>query len=120
MKPKKPLPAKGQGTLFSFFSKMEPPSTSKDTLPCAKPNQNVSKAPTPRKTHADLGQSSKDNEKLVGKRIKVFWRDDNNWYFGKVVDFEREDGKHVVHYDDGDREKLVLANEKVGSLPRVS
>lgn len=122
MKPKKSPQGKGkgspkgQGTLFSFFSKTpakEPPTKSKEkekekeTPTKPKPSH----VTTPSTAGASPEQPSKDSEKLLGKRIKVFWRDDNNWYFGKVIDYE--DGKHLIHYDDGDKEKLVLKNEKV-------
>lgn len=137
MKPKK-SPAKSQGTLFSFFSK-EPPTLAKkagnkelsqeehqatnkelnrptigssrqENVECAvrntavvKPKENCSKHP------------SKKSEELVGKRVKVYWADDNEWYLGKVVDYSPVDDKHTVHYADGDKEKVVLANEKVRS-----
>lgn len=128
MKPKKSPPAKsqgtpkGKGTLFSFFSKtpskpkplsQDTPSKLKETPSKPKPvSQDASEVARPRTAEASPEQSSEESEELVGKRIKVFWRGDNNWYFGKVIDFS--DGKHLIHYEDGDREKLVLKNEKVG------
>lgn len=45
---------------------------------------------------------------------QVFWRDDSNWYSGTVIDFS--DGKHLIHYDDGDKERVFLKNEKVRTL----
>lgn len=140
MKPKKSPPAKGQGTLFSFFSKKEPTSkpdqSTPKAKPKAKPEQSAPEAntepstPTPKakakintrveqpKPQAGSKPLSQEPSKLVGKRIKVFWRDDNNWYFGKVVDFSDQDGMHLVHYDDGDKEKLMLHKEKVSRPPR--
>lgn len=130
MKPKKSPPAKGQGTLFSFFSKKEPTNTDQSIpKPKPKPEQSTLTAKTQPSTpkgpankpvsqpraQANLELSSLESAELVGKRIKVFWRDDDNWYFGKVVDFSGKDGTHLVHYDDGDKEKVVLANEKVTS-----
>ena len=50
----------------------------------------------------------------MGKRVKVYWPNDHEWYLGKVVGYSPEDGKHTVHYADGDKEKVVLAKEKVG------
>lgn len=121
MKPKKSPPAKGQGTLFSFFSKKQVSAKSEESFQEAKPNNdgNTTSAAAQRTTKADTETLKSDSHDLVGKRIKVFWRDDDNWYAGKVVDFSNVDGKHLVHYDDGDREKLVLSNEKVGCFLRA-
>lgn len=133
MKPKKSPPAKsqgtpkGRGTLFSFFSKTpskpgpvsQHAASNPEETP-SKPNsasQDVSKVETPSTAKASPEQSSEESEELVGKRIKVFWSSDNNWYFGKVIDFSH--GKHLVHYEDGDRENLVLKNEKVGCLSSI-
>ncbi|CAM9995968.1 unnamed protein product, partial [Hapterophycus canaliculatus] len=71
----------------------------------------ASEATTPSTTEASPEQPIEGSKELVGKRIRVYWRDDDNWYFGKVIDFS--DGKHLIHYEDGDKEKLVLKNEKV-------
>lgn len=133
MKPKKSPPAKGQGTLFSFFSKKEPTSKPDQSTPKAKPKPectpkvkqpqsstpkaNANKPVSQPKAQASSERFSQDPAKLVGKRIRVFWRDDDNWYFGKVVDFSGQDGTHLVYYEDGDKEKVVLANEKVSSSP---
>lgn len=133
MKPKKSPPAKsqgtpkGKGTLFSFFSKTpskpKPVSQHAASNPEETPSkpksasQDASKVETPRTAKASPEQSSGESEELVGKRIKVFWTSDNNWYFGKVIDFS--DGKHLVHYEDGDRENLVLKNEKVRCLSSI-
>ena len=131
MKPKKSPPAKGQGTLFSFFSKKEPTRKTdqstpgpklEQSTPTAKTQPSTPKGPANKpvsqpKAQANSELSSQEPAELVGKRIKVFWRDDDNWYFGKVVDFSSKDGTHLVHYDDGDKEKVVLANEKVSSSP---
>lgn len=115
MKPMKSSPPKGQGTLFSFFSKKDPPH--KEASPKSKPSPAANKATTPRNSQGDSEQSTKKAESLVGKRIKVFWKNDNEWYVGKVVSFSPEDGKHMVHYADGDKEKIVLAHEKVRQAP---
>ena len=48
---------------------------------------------------------------MVGKRIKVFWPDDNDWFSGRVSEMNGE-GRHLVEYDDGDTEWLDLAAEK--------
>lgn len=50
----------------------------------------------------------------TGSAPQVFWKDDSNWYSGTVIDFS--DGKHLIHYDDGDKERVLLKNEKVRVL----
>lgn len=117
MKPKNSPPSKGQGTLFSFFSKKETPPTSREDARDTKPKQESGNRTPLRDARTSPKQLTQDSEELVGKRLKVFWRDDNNWYYGRVVSFSGEDGKHLVHYDDGDKEKLVLAEEKVCGRP---
>lgn len=107
---------KGKGTLFSFFSKA-PSSSCKSTGTPIKPKtaQDASGSnntvTTPRTAEASPEQSSADSEEFVGKRIRVFWKDDGRWFLGKVVDYSL--GKHTILYDDGDKEKVVLKNEKV-------
>lgn len=104
---------KGKGTLFSFFSKA-PSSSSKSTETPTKPKtaQDAKTVTTPSTAEASPEQSSADSEEIVGKRIRVFWKDDGRWFGGKVVDYSL--GKHTILYDDGDKEKVVLKNEKVG------
>lgn len=106
--------------MFSFFSKTPTPaskavsqhaSSNPEETPKAA-SEDASKVATPRTAETSPEQTTDKFEDLVGKRIKVFWTSDNNWYFGKVIDFSG--GKHLIHYEDGDRENLVLKNEKVG------
>lgn len=52
-------------------------------------------------------------DEVVGKRIKVYWADDEAWYAGTIVQFLPEESKHIIIYDDGDREVIQLASEKV-------
>lgn len=59
----------------------------------------------------DLSQRFTDFPSYNRPNPQVFWRDDSNWYSGTVIDFS--DGKHLIHYDDGDKERVFLKNEKV-------
>lgn len=104
---------KGKGTLFSFFSKA-PSSSAKSTETPTKPKpaKDASKVTTPSTAEASPEQSSGESEDFVGKRVRVFWKDDGRWFVGKVLDYSL--GKHTILYDDGDKEKVVLKNEKVG------
>lgn len=52
-------------------------------------------------------------EEVVGKRIKVYWPLDKSWYEGSVKSFDRDSGKHLVEYDDGEAESIELAKEKI-------
>ncbi|KAK9844444.1 hypothetical protein WJX74_002610 [Apatococcus lobatus] len=46
----------------------------------------------------------------VGATLKVFWKDDDAWYKGRVTRF---DGlKHHIEYEDGELELLTLADER--------
>lgn len=51
-------------------------------------------------------------EAWVGKSIRVFWADDQQWYEGTVAEFDGTSQKHQVQYEDGDEEWLDLGKEK--------
>jgi cell division protein FtsB len=63
-------------------------------------------------TLSSSSMSDADAEALVGKRIKVYWPQDDAYYTGKIKKFNRGSRKHVVSYDDGDEEVLYLPKEK--------
>ncbi|KAK3232698.1 hypothetical protein CYMTET_56968 [Cymbomonas tetramitiformis] len=44
---------------------------------------------------------------LVGRRLKVFWRDDDAWYSGEVMK-EKASGSCQILYDDDERETIDL------------
>ncbi|KAF4364558.1 hypothetical protein G4B88_012140 [Cannabis sativa] len=52
-------------------------------------------------------------EEAVGKKIKVYWPLDESWYEGFVKSFDKDQGKHLVQYDDAEEELLDLAKEKI-------
>ncbi|XP_043693312.1 DNA mismatch repair protein MSH6, partial [Telopea speciosissima] len=56
--------------------------------------------------------SVNDFERIVGKRIKVFWPDSRRWFLGKIKSFDNEKKLHRVFYDDGDKEELNLMTER--------
>lgn len=44
---------------------------------------------------------------LVDRRVKVLWEEDNTWYRGIVVDYDKEAGEHTIVYnDDSSSERL--------------
>lgn len=65
----------------------------------------------PKKSSSQVG--SLDGKSCVGRRLSVFWKDDQAWYFGVVKEFHEESGVHTVVYDDGDVEQLDLACEPI-------
>ncbi|CAL1409630.1 unnamed protein product [Linum trigynum] len=54
----------------------------------------------------------KDDKRIVGKRVKVYWSGSRRWFTGKIESFHRRKKLHHVVYDDGDKEDLDLKKEK--------
>ncbi|XP_047329519.1 sister chromatid cohesion protein PDS5 homolog C-like isoform X2 [Impatiens glandulifera] len=54
----------------------------------------------------------KYNDSLVGSKVKVWWPDDAQFYFGVIDSFDSVKKKHKVLYDDGDEETLILKKER--------
>ena len=52
------------------------------------------------------------NSELIGKRIRVWWPLDKKYYKGLVTAFNSKTGKHMVAYEDGDKEKVALKKER--------
>ncbi|XP_010252783.1 PREDICTED: sister chromatid cohesion protein PDS5 homolog B [Nelumbo nucifera] len=48
---------------------------------------------------------------LIGRRIKVWWPMDKQFYEGVVQSYDQGKRKHVILYDDGDVEVLLLKKE---------
>ncbi|WCJ30381.1 hypothetical protein M5689_011945 [Euphorbia peplus] len=53
-----------------------------------------------------------DGDGMVGKRVKVYWPKDKEYYIGTVDSYNASNKKHKVLYDDGDEEVLNLKKEK--------
>ncbi|KAJ4972224.1 hypothetical protein NE237_005323 [Protea cynaroides] len=53
-----------------------------------------------------------DFDRIVGKRIKVFWPDSRKWFAGQIKSFDNENKLHSILYDDGDKEQLNLMRER--------
>ncbi|KAL5560992.1 hypothetical protein UlMin_030739 [Ulmus minor] len=69
----------------------------------------TSPSPSPLTSASEKGYG----DEVVGKRIKVYWPLDKSWYEGSVKAFDKDAGKHLVQYDDGEEESLDLGSEKV-------
>ncbi|XVF69617.1 hypothetical protein PTKIN_Ptkin11bG0095700 [Pterospermum kingtungense] len=54
----------------------------------------------------------KDNEFVVGKRVKVYWSGSRRWFTGRIVDFDNKNMLHRILYEDGDKEVLDLRKER--------
>jgi len=53
-----------------------------------------------------------DGARILGRRIKVFWRDENKWFYGVVKAYNRGRKSHKIVYDDKEEEWLKLHEEK--------
>lgn len=50
---------------------------------------------------------------VLGKKLSVYWPADDAWYSGTVTDHNLSNGQHLVKYDDGEEEWVLLAHERV-------
>lgn len=46
----------------------------------------------------------------VGAALRIFWKDDDAWYQGRVTHFDGS--RHQIEYEDGETELLKLADER--------
>lgn len=49
----------------------------------------------------------------IDRRVKVFWPDENAYFFGVVTGYDPKSKKHTVTYDDGDVENVNLSKEQM-------
>jgi len=71
--------------------------------------------PTPSSTTPGYSESRMDETWYArnrGRRIKVFWPKDRQWYHGRIAEYIAEKKRCAVNYDDGDREELDLSKER--------
>ncbi|WCJ41500.1 Histone-lysine N-methyltransferase ATX2 [Euphorbia peplus] len=54
-----------------------------------------------------------DPKRFIGLQCKVYWPLDADWYSGRVVGYCAESKQHHVEYEDGDKEDVMLSNEKL-------
>lgn len=50
---------------------------------------------------------------MLGKALSVYWPADKAWYRGTITDHNPSNGQHLVKYDDGEEEWVLLAHERV-------
>lgn len=53
-----------------------------------------------------------DSERIVGKRVKIYWSGSRRWFVGHVKAFDQDKRCHKIHYDDGEKEDLDLRQER--------
>ena len=49
----------------------------------------------------------------VGRKVKVYWPAMGRWYVGKVKGYDTASGKHLIAYQDGEQQEVLLRNEAV-------
>jgi hypothetical protein len=59
--------------------------------------------------------SDSDPHELVGQSICVKWAGEN-WYRGVVSDYNKNSGKHVVKYEDGDERAYLITQQDIKLL----
>ncbi|XP_010257199.1 PREDICTED: uncharacterized protein LOC104597399 [Nelumbo nucifera] len=56
--------------------------------------------------------SESDFDRIVGKRVKIFWSGSRRWFIGRIKSFDNGNKLHKIFYDDGDKEELDLKKER--------
>uniref|UniRef100_A0A7S3E4J5 Tudor domain-containing protein n=1 Tax=Chloropicon laureae TaxID=464258 RepID=A0A7S3E4J5_9CHLO len=49
----------------------------------------------------------------VGHKVKVYWPAMGRWYVGRVKEYDKPTGKHLIAYQDGEQHLVLLRNEAV-------
>jgi len=58
---------------------------------------------------------------MIGKKVKVFWPVDEQWYTGVVQEYNSSSGEHKLMYPDGDEEWVKIGeNGTGGALSQTS
>ncbi|KAL1561344.1 histone-lysine N-methyltransferase ATX2-like [Salvia divinorum] len=54
-----------------------------------------------------------DPKKLIELQCKVYWPLDASWYSGHITGYNSDTGRHHLKYKDGEKEDLVISNERM-------
>ena len=56
---------------------------------------------------------------MIGKKVRVFWPLDEQWYVGVVKEYDESSGEHLLKYPDGDTEwvKIGDTQQQMEGLP---
>eukprot|EP00977_Amphora_coffeiformis_P005896 scaffold1248_cov170-Amphora_coffeaeformis.AAC.15 len=49
---------------------------------------------------------------MIGKNVQVFWPVDDQWYTGKVYEYDPTSGEHLLRYEDGDAEWVRIGESE--------
>ena len=75
---------------------------------------------TPKSVSTATASMALADGRLVNRRVKVYWKLDDAWYTGRVAKFDPKNDSFRVHYDDGDKKKHWLNNEKWEELDVIA
>ncbi|KAI3855766.1 hypothetical protein MKX03_033446 [Papaver bracteatum] len=53
-----------------------------------------------------------DFQRIIGKRIKVYWDGSRRWFTGRIESFDNKKKLHRILYNDGDVDELYLPDER--------
>ena len=73
------------------------------------PDAPARKPRRPRKASA----ATPSGEDLVGRRVKCWWDVERCWFFGALESYDPETNEHLVRYQDGDDERIILPDDTV-------
>jgi len=59
-----------------------------------------------------LHKKNKPASRCLNLRVRVWCPEDQRFYCGRIVNFDPIINKHTILYDDGDKEALVMSEEK--------
>jgi len=58
-------------------------------------------------------QGSPKGKEAVGHKVRVYWPAMSRWYVGRVKEYNKATGKHLIAYQDGEQHLVLLRNEAV-------
>ena len=53
-----------------------------------------------------IGNMSSSSSQYIGKRVRVYWASEENWFHGVIDEYDSSQGYHII-YLDGDDEWLM-------------
>lgn len=77
---------------------------------CSDARDVTEKPPAPVTDSTTQPDADNQREPELGDRLEVYWPLDDRYYAGSVMDV-KEDGRHLIHYDDDEDEELQLTDE---------